>query len=105
MTDHLDRHKDFEEYVSAKYRIFANQTEDDYIILNADDPTAYAVTGLTKAKVLLFSSQQKLEKGIYLENDNIVANINGDKAVTICNSRELRLMGKHNIENSMVAAL
>jgi UDP-N-acetylmuramoylalanine--D-glutamate ligase len=102
MTDHLDRHKDFEEYVSAKYRIFANQTEDDYIILNADDPIAYAVKDLTKAKVLLFSSRQKLDKGVYLENDNIVANINGDK-IFICKSSELKIIGRHNIENSMVA--
>ena len=102
MTDHLDRHKDFEEYVSAKYRIFANQTEKDYIILNADDPTAYAVKDLTNAKVLLFSSRQKLDKGVYLENDNIVANINGDK-IFICKSSELKIIGRHNIENSMVA--
>ena len=103
MTDHLDRHKDFDEYVSAKYKIFANQTEKDYIILNADDPNVYAVEKIAKAKPLLFSSKKKLEKGIYLENDHIVANLNGDKAIPICKIGDLKIIGRHNVENSMAA--
>ncbi|MGB9596978.1 MAG: UDP-N-acetylmuramoyl-L-alanine--D-glutamate ligase, partial [Candidatus Poribacteria bacterium] len=103
MTDHLDRHKDFDEYISAKYKIFANQTEEDYIILNADDPNANAAEKMTKAKSILFSSRRNLEKGIYLENDYIVANLNGDKKIPVCKIGELKIIGIHNVENSMAA--
>lgn len=103
MTDHLDRHRDFDEYVSAKYKIFANQTEEDYIILNADDPNALVAKKLAKAKPSLFSSKSKLEKGIYLENDYIVADLDGSEKMPICKIGELKIIGRHNIENSMAA--
>jgi len=102
MTDHLDRHKDFEEYYTAKRRIFANQTEQDYIVLNADDPMASACASITHAKVIFFSSRQILDKGVYLKDGNIVANLNGD-IVTICRVNELKIPGRHNLENAMTA--
>ncbi len=103
MTDHLDRHKDFDEYVSAKYKIFANQTEEDYIIINADDPNALVAEKLAKSKQLLFSSRRRLETGIYIENDYIVANLDGNKKMHICKIEEIKMIGRHNIENSMAA--
>jgi UDP-N-acetylmuramoylalanine--D-glutamate ligase len=103
MTDHMDRHKDFEEYYTAKRRIFANQTKQDYIVLNADDSMASACAFLTDAKVVFFSSRQILDKGVYLKDGNIVANLHGDDSVTICRTSELKIPGRHNIENAMTA--
>ena len=105
MQDHLDRHKDLEEYFNAKYRIFANQTEDDYTILNADDPLASACASRTRAKVLMFSSQQKLGNGVYLENGNIVAKLPDSDKVIVCKSDNLRIHGRHNLENAMAAII
>jgi len=123
MTDHMDRHKDFEEYYTAKRRIFANQTKQDYIVLNADDPMTSACAFLTDAKVVFFSSRQILDKGFYLKDGNIVANLHGDdsvlpslggtrsvlpslggtRIVTICRTNELKIPGRHNLENAMTA--
>jgi UDP-N-acetylmuramoylalanine--D-glutamate ligase len=103
MTDHLDRHKDFEEYYTAKRRIFANQTEQDYIVLNADDPIASACASLTCANAVFFSSRQKLDKGVYLKDGNIMANLNGNDIVVVCKSDELRIPGRHNLENAMAS--
>jgi len=100
--DHFDRHSGIDDYASAKYKIFANQAEDDYTILNADDPLTLACADRTRAKVILFSSQQRLDKGIYVEDGEAIANYNGSK-VAVIKQDEIRIPGRHNLENAMAA--
>jgi UDP-N-acetylmuramoylalanine--D-glutamate ligase len=52
--DHLDRHRSFEAYAAAKARVFENQQEHDFAVLNADDPTCVAMAGKTRAPVFWF---------------------------------------------------
>ncbi len=52
--DHLDRHPTFEDYARAKARIFANQTETDWAVVNADDPAVLALARRARARVLPF---------------------------------------------------
>jgi UDP-N-acetylmuramoylalanine--D-glutamate ligase len=54
-SDHLDRHGSMEEYGAAKARIFANQTADDWAVINADDPQTLALARAARAKKVLFS--------------------------------------------------
>jgi len=54
-ADHLDRHASFEEYAAAKGRIFANQTKDDWAVVNADDPGVLAKARLGRARLLPFA--------------------------------------------------
>lgn len=54
--NHLDRHKDMEEYFSAKARLFMNQTKDDYAVLNYDDPKTNALAPTLKSRVLFFNN-------------------------------------------------
>jgi len=103
MQDHLDRHKDLDEYINAKYRIFANQTDEDWIILNSNDPLSAGCAEKTKAKALMFSSSKILNEGVYLEDGNIVAKLPNKEKAVICKSDELKIPGRHNIENAMVA--
>ncbi len=56
--DHLDRHRDFDQYLQAKAKIFANQTAEDYCLLNADDPKLKKLMGKPRAKVLAFGQSQ-----------------------------------------------
>jgi len=100
--DHFDRYNGIEDYAAAKYRIFANQTEDDYTVLNADDPLTMACAPRTRAKVILFSSRQELNEGICVENGEIVAKCDNSR-MTILKSDELRIPGKHNLENALAA--
>lgn len=100
--DHLNRHHTMEAYVSAKKNIARNQTEDDYCILNYEDPLTREFGENTKARVLYFSSRRKLEKGIDLE-DGVIIYRNGEE-IPVCRVEELNLLGIHNYENVMAAA-
>jgi UDP-N-acetylmuramoylalanine--D-glutamate ligase len=98
--DHFDRHKSIEDYAAAKYKIFANQNENKYTVLNADDPLTKVAASQTRAKVILFSSKQSLEEGVCVENEEIIAKCGWSK-VPVIQTEEIRIPGKHNVENAL----
>ena len=104
--DHLDRYDyKLENYAASKFRITQNQTGADYFIYCADDPeTIKGIQGRRfEARQLPFSIEKVIKPGAYLENDNIVININQEHfqmSIT-----ELALQGKHNIYNSMASGI
>jgi UDP-N-acetylmuramoylalanine--D-glutamate ligase len=63
--DHLDRHGTFENYVAMKEKIFANQTGEDYLILNGDDPVAQQAASRAKSQVLWFSRSKIVRRGAF----------------------------------------
>ena len=100
--DHLNRHHTMENYVEAKANIFKNQDENDFAILNYDDEQVRALSSKCKGNIIFFSRKEKLEKGVYLdENSNIVIDI--DEKIVLLNKKELSLPGAHNLENCMAA--
>ena len=99
--DHLDRHHTMEAYVEAKKNIANNQTEENWCILNYEDPLTREFGENLKTQVLYFSSQHKLEKGIYLDNGNII--YKNPEEVIVCHVDELQILGTHNYENVMAA--
>lgn len=101
--DHLNRHHTMENYQQAKMRIAMNQDRDETCILNYEDPVLRAFAGQTKARVVFFSSAQKLEEGIYLKGEEIVWVQDGVETV-VCGTTQLQLIGRHNYENVMAAA-
>ena len=104
--DHLDRYDyKFENYVSSKFRITANQTENDFLIYDFDDAviTKWLKNNKTKATLLPFSIEKELEQGVYLKNDNII--IKYKTEVTLMNIATLALKGKHNTKNAMAASM
>jgi UDP-N-acetylmuramoylalanine--D-glutamate ligase len=104
--DHLDRYDyKLENYAASKFRITQNQTANDCFIYCADDTeTIKGMQGRDfVAKQLPFSIEKTIETGAYLENDNIVINVNQEHfqmSIT-----ELALQGKHNIYNSMASGI
>ncbi len=100
--DHLDRHQTFEGYVEAKARIFANQTEADCAVLNADDPATAALRRRTRAQVVWFSRLRPLEHGVFCRDGWIVARLN-NHVEQICPVGEILLRGAHNLENVLAA--
>ena len=100
--DHLNRHHTMEAYIAAKEDIAKNQTAEDTCVLNYEDEVTRKFGEKVSAKVLYFSSQRKLEKGIYLEDGNIIFN-DGEPQV-LCHVNELKLLGTHNHENVMAAS-
>lgn len=77
--DHLDRHNSFEQYMSLKEKIFANQTEKDFLILNQDDPNTRNSGKTCMAKRIFFSIENRPECAAYLQDEKIFANLNGFK--------------------------
>ena len=99
--DHLDRHHTMEAYIAAKEDIAKNQIAEDTCVLNYEDEVTRKFGEVVKANVLYFSSKRVLEKGIYLENGNIVLCV--EKPEVVCHVDELKLLGMHNYENYMAA--
>ena len=100
--DHLNRHHTMEAYIEAKEKIAQNQTKEDTCVLNYEDEVTRKFGEDIECQVLYFSSQRKLDRGIYLDAGNII--YKGDTEVLICHVDELQLLGTHNYENVMAAA-
>ena len=99
--DHLNRHHTMVAYIEAKKNIAKNQTAEDTCVLNYEDEVTRRFGENLMAKVLYFSSQHKLERGIYLEDGDIIYNVG--EPVKVCNVNDLKLLGTHNYENVMAA--
>ncbi|MGB0010162.1 MAG: UDP-N-acetylmuramoyl-L-alanine--D-glutamate ligase [Candidatus Sulfotelmatobacter sp.] len=103
--DHLDRHRTLEIYVNAKARIFENQTEEDFAVLNADDSTCVAMAGRTQAQVFWFSRQKEVKQGAWVRDGAIVFRDGPEKTAQreIMLASEIPLKGAHNLENVLAA--
>ena len=100
--DHLDRHRTFEIYTDAKARIFENQQESDFAVLNADDPTGVAMGQRTRAQVYWFSRLKEVQSGAWVRDGNIVfRDPKGQRE--ILQVSEIPLKGAHNLENVLAA--
>ena len=92
--DHLDRHATVEEYASAKARIFENQTESDWAVLNADDPAVEPLVSRAKSRVVRFSMRSELRDGLLIHGEQIVRRTAaGDEPLVPLGS--IRLLGRH----------
>ena len=100
--DHLDRHHTMKAYIEAKESIARNQGENETCILNYEDEELRTFGENTKASVLYFSSQRKLNTGVYLDGEIIVYSENG-VCTEVCRTNELQILGVHNFENVMAA--
>jgi UDP-N-acetylmuramoylalanine--D-glutamate ligase len=104
--DHLDRydHK-MENYVAAKFNITKNLTRDDCFIFDSDDDITIGHLDniILRCKMLPFSQKKELAQGAFLRDEKIVLRYEEEEVDLYL--QELALGGKHNIYNSMAAAL
>ncbi len=100
--DHLDRYPDFQSYQEAKWRLFENQSEGDYAVLNQDDPATMPPT--LKGSAVSFSRLVIPKRGVYLHwrEGEIVSNLWGEPEPVI-RVEALKIKGSHNVENVMAA--
>ena len=99
--DHLDRHHTMELYSKAKARIFENQREEDFAILNADDSGTTPLAP-RRPQVYWFSRKQRAAQGAFLRGDDIVFRNEGKEEVVLTR-QEVPLPGTHNLENVLAA--
>jgi len=102
--DHLDRHGTFENYALAKERIFLEQNQNDYCVLNADNPRAAASAERAKASVYWFSLEHAVEQGAWVDNGNILFRTSpATTPETVMPLSTIPLKGNHNVENVLAS--
>lgn len=102
--NHLNWHIDMDEYIAAKAKIFESHTENDRLVLNAENDVTLSFADRTKADVVLFSSVNPIEKGkgVYLDGGHIVYT-DGENRFTMMERSDIKIPGIHNVENYMAA--
>ena len=101
--DHLNRHHTMEEYIRVKELIVKNQKPEDVCVLNYEDPVLREFGKNIVPQTVYFSSERRLEKGIFLEDGQIILKTE-DQEISLVKTDDLKLLGKHNFENVMAAA-
>jgi UDP-N-acetylmuramoylalanine--D-glutamate ligase len=100
--DHLDRHADLAEYAAAKARIFANQTPDDWALLNADDEASHTLAQEGRARRMLFATTRDLPEGVLVSRDAIVRRTrDGEQALVPLSS--VKVLGRHLLADVVAA--
>lgn len=102
--DHLDRYDyKYENYIDSKFRITMNQTEEDYLIYDADDEaiTEWLKNNKTKATLIPFSLTKTFTEGAFIKNNKMELSINQEEFTM--ETESIALEGKHNMKNAMAA--
>ncbi|CAM3977840.1 UDP-N-acetylmuramoyl-L-alanine--D-glutamate ligase [Flavobacterium weaverense] len=102
--DHLDRYDyKYENYIDSKFRITMNQTEDDFLIYDADDEAMneWFTKHKTNAKLIPFSLTKILEEGVFINNNKMDIKISQEEFTM--DTEYIALEGKHNMKNAMAA--
>ncbi|GAA0123876.1 MAG: UDP-N-acetylmuramoyl-L-alanine--D-glutamate ligase [Clostridium argentinense] len=96
--NHLDMHKDMEEYVESKKNIYKYQDENSLLVLNEDNDITASMIKEAKGRVYTFSRRKNIEKGAYYENEKLYV-----KGKEVCDRKDIKLKGLHNVENLLAA--
>ena len=100
--NHLNIHKDYQEYIDAKKNIFKYQQESDIVVLNYDNEITRKCIKEANSKVVLFSGKEKIENGFIVDNNTIKQCEDGVRK-HILDTSEVLLRGEHNYENIATA--
>lgn len=96
--NHLDMHKDMQEYIDSKKNVYLYQNECDLLVLNEVNEITNAMSSEAKGRVMKFSLQEKKENGAYFQNNNLYFKDN-----KICSEDEVKILGIHNIDNLLAS--
>ena len=100
--NHLNIHKDYQEYIDAKKNIFKHQNENGILILNYDNEITRNCEVEAKGKVIFFSGKTKLDNGFIID-DNIVKECEDKVRKHVLDTKEVILRGQHNFQNIATA--
>ena len=102
--DHLDHHATVEEYAEAKQRIFANQREQDWAVINADDPETVRLASVAHAKRVPISQEGALREGVLIAGDTIVHRGKDGQEWPLLPLSSVHLLGRHLLIDVVAAA-
>lgn len=100
--DHLDWHGTYENYIRSKKKIFQNQDKTDFLVLNYNDKLLRSFKDEASASIIYFSRNDKLDRGVYIEEGKIIINIDGTY-IEVLDIDKLLLKGQHNLENVLAS--
>ena len=100
--NHLNIHKDYNEYIEAKKNIFKYQKEDEIVVLNYDNEITRNCAKEANSKVIFFSSKEKLDNG-FIVDEGIIKECEDKVRKHILNTKDVILRGTHNYENIATA--
>ncbi|MBQ4105482.1 MAG: UDP-N-acetylmuramoyl-L-alanine--D-glutamate ligase [Clostridia bacterium] len=100
--NHLDVHKDMDEYIDAKRNILAYQSTGDKCVLNLDNDISASFSDDTKADVYFFSRTQNVDTGVYV-SDGCICYKDAEKEQNVLSVSDIKIPGLHNVENFMAA--
>lgn len=96
--NHLDMHKDMQEYIDAKKNVFLHQGAVSRTVLNADNEITAAFANETRGDTFMFSRREKPQRGVYCDGTTIF--VNDEPVLKLA---DIKLPGWHNVENYMAA--
>lgn len=102
--DHIEWHGNLQNYIEAKQRLFARQRSNQYAVLNADDPIVREYA--PESEIFPFSLTNQVDyaiQGAFLQEGFLMYRIDG-KTNILCHQEDLKIIGKHNVENALAAA-
>ncbi|MBI2028620.1 MAG: UDP-N-acetylmuramoyl-L-alanine--D-glutamate ligase [Candidatus Levybacteria bacterium] len=102
--EHLDYHKKIEEYIFAKRNILRFQDISNFAVINRDYPASNESDIYAEGEVFRVSIERPPEKGCFLKDD-VVWIKKDDKEQKIIDVKEIKLLGRHNLENVCAAAM
>ena len=100
--DHLDRHYTFENYATCKADVSKNQNNEDYVVVNYDDPETMKLVDKLPGNVVYFSRLQELDKGVFVKDGAIVI-FDGNIEIKVLDLSDIKILGNHNVENVLAA--
>ena len=100
--NHLDVHRDFEEYIAAKENIFTHQGPQDVAVFNADNDITAAQAARAVGRARLFSRRREVPDGVFLRGEAVIARSQGRER-QVMTVGDIRLPGVHNVENFLAA--
>ena len=101
--NHLDVHKDMQEYIDSKKNILLHQNSFSKAVLNCDNELTYALRDMVRGNLLCFSRKIQPENGAFLDTEgNLCMSLNNQREI-LFNKSQIRIPGIHNVENYLTA--
>ncbi|MCR5664427.1 MAG: UDP-N-acetylmuramoyl-L-alanine--D-glutamate ligase [Oscillospiraceae bacterium] len=100
--NHLDKHRDFQDYIDAKRAICEHQEPGDRLILNQNDDHTPYYASFAKSRLAFFSDKEPVENGACLI-EGVLCRVRDGKAVPVVRADEIRIPGEHNVQNYLAA--
>lgn len=101
--NHLDVHKDMEEYINAKKNIFLYQKPNSRTVLNLSNDITRSFASQTKGELCFFSNTEEVETGVFADKNGGIFCAENGKNTFIMNKSDIRIPGEHNVQNYLAA--